>query len=282
MLRKWTPRDKCFKRGALGPIGNRKTVEKIIQNRKTGKKLDKNRKPPAKLSKPIYFHIPIIKTLIDPIQWWQVEYKYTNFITVFVNAMDLAFVSSSTCLNYRLYFSCSLDSHYCFLSHCPLSYCCTVFVIHDAWTPTDGQSLRRHSRRVNPLRINSWVAVPSPPPPIKRNGGEVLSLLIHLGRGRVRQHVGYLGIPAIFQLVCHAYLSITVTFSGCSRSVEVLNCRSNRRETGTQIGQIRKTENRIGYQIRKPLVFFRENRKPNAKKTENPQTAMDTKTEKPI
>ena len=177
MLRKWTPRDKCFKRGALGPIGNRKTVEKIIQNRKTGKKFDKNRKPPAKLSKPIYFHIPIIKTLIDPIQWWQVEYKYTNFITVFVNAMDLAFVSSSTCLNYRLYFSCSLDSHYCFLSHCPLSYCCTVFVIHDAWTPTDGQSLRRHSRRVNPLRINPCVAVPSPPPPHqkKRRRGSLVS-----------------------------------------------------------------------------------------------------------
>ena len=43
------------------------------------------------------------------------------------------------------------------------------------------------------------------------------------------------------------------------------NCRSDRRETGTQIGQIGKTENRIGYQIRKPVSIFRENRKPNAK-----------------
>ena len=50
---------------------------------------------------------------------------------------------------------------------------------------------------------------------------------------------------------------------------------------GTQIGQIGKTENRIGYQIRKPVSIFRENRKPKAK-TENAQTAMNTKTEKPI
>ena len=98
------------------------------------------------------------------------------------------------------------------------------------------------------------------------------------GSGRVRLHVGYLGIPAIFQLVCHAFLSITFAFSGYSRSVETRNCRSDRRETGTQIGQIGKTENRIGYQIRKPVSIFRENRKPNAKKMENPQTAMSTKT----
>ena len=32
-----------IKRGALGPIRNRKTVEKIIQNRKTEKKFDQNR-----------------------------------------------------------------------------------------------------------------------------------------------------------------------------------------------------------------------------------------------
>ena len=35
---------------------------------------------------------------------------------------------------------------------------------------------------------------------------------------------------------------------------------------GTQIGQIGKTENRIGYQIRKPINIFRENQKPNFKK----------------
>ena len=57
-----------FMRGALGPIRNRKTVEKIIQNRKTEKIIDQNRKPHAKLSKPIHFHIAVIKTLIDPIQ----------------------------------------------------------------------------------------------------------------------------------------------------------------------------------------------------------------------
>ena len=48
------------------------------------------------------------------------------------------------------------------------------------------------------------------------------------------------------------FLSITFAFSDYSRSVEARNCRSDRRETGTQIGQIGKTENRIGY----PLVFF--------------------------
>ena len=209
----------------------------------------------------MYFHIPIIKTLIDPIQWWQVEYKYTNFITVFVNAMDLAFVSSSTCLNYRLYFSCSLDSHYCFLSHCPLSYCCTVFVIHDAWTPTDGQSLRRHSRRVNPLRINPCVAVPPPPHQKKRRRGSLASNSPWPGEGTATRGLPW--DPCDISIGLSRIPSITVTFSGCSRSVEVRNCRSNRRETGTQIGQIRKTENRIGYQIRKPVSIF--SRKPKTK-----------------
>ena len=65
--------------------------------------------------------------------------------------------------------------------------------------------------------------------------------------------------------------------------MEARNCRSDRRETGTQIGQIGKTENHIGYQIRKPVGIFREKRKPDAenRKTENPQTAMNAKTEKP-
>ena len=59
---------------------------------------------------------------------------------------------------------------------------------------------------------------------------------------------------------------ITFAFSYYLRSVEERNCRSDRRETGTQIGQIGKTENRIGYQVRKPVNIFRENRKPDTKK----------------
>ena len=53
--------------------------------------------------------------------------------------------------------------------------------------------------------------------------------------------------------------------SGYSRSLEARNCRPDRRETGTQIGQIGKTKNRIGCQIRKPVSIFRENRKPKRK-----------------
>ena len=94
------------------------------------------------------------------------------------------------------------------------------------------------------LSRNLRVAVPSPPLPSP------------WGRGRVRLHVGFLGIPAISQLVCHAFPSITFAFSGYSRSVEPRNYRIDRRETGTQIGQIGKAKNCIGYQIRKPLVFF--------------------------
>ena len=105
------------------------------------------------------------------------------------------------------------------------------------------------------LSRNLRVAVPSPPLPPPP-----------WGRGRVRLHVGFLGIPAISQLVCHAFTSITFAFSGYSRSVEPRNYRIDRRETGTQIGQIGKAKNCIGYQIRKPVRIFRENRKPNAKK----------------
>ena len=86
------------------------------------------------------------------------------------------------------------------------------------------------------------------------------------GRGRVQLYIGCLGIPVIFQLVCHAFLSITFVFSSNSRSVEARNCCSDRRETKTQIGLIGKTVNCIGYQIRKPVSVFYENRKPNAKK----------------
>ena len=38
------------------------------------KKINHNRKPHAKPSKPINFHIPVIKTLIDTMEWWQVEH----------------------------------------------------------------------------------------------------------------------------------------------------------------------------------------------------------------
>ena len=98
------------------------------------------------------------------------------------------------------------------------------------------------------------VAVPSPPPPPTRGGG------------RVRLHVGYLEILATFQLVCHAFLSITFAFSGYSRSVEVCNCHSDGRQIGTQIGQIGITENRIGYQSQKPISISGENPKPSVKK----------------
>ena len=63
-------------------------------------------------------------------------------------------------------------------------------------------------------------------------------------------------------------------------------------ETRTQIGQIGKTENRIGYQIRKLISIFRENRKSNAEKrnmrklqwTPKPKNRsfLVKKTEKPI
>ena len=73
----------------MGPIRNRKTVEKNHpkpKNRKTEKKFDQNRKPPAKLSKPIHFYIPVVKTLIDPIQCCQVE--HTEEITL-ISLQDL-------------------------------------------------------------------------------------------------------------------------------------------------------------------------------------------------
>jgi len=42
-----------------------------------------------------------------------------------------------------------------------------------------------------------------------------------------------------------------------------------------------KNKNHIEYQNRKTARIFYENRKPDAKKMKNPQTAMNTKTEKP-
>ena len=56
-----------IKRGALGPIRNRKTVEKNHPKPKNWKKIRSKPKPHAKLLKPIHFHIPVIKTLFDPI-----------------------------------------------------------------------------------------------------------------------------------------------------------------------------------------------------------------------
>ena len=100
-------------------------------------------------------------------------------------------------------------------------------------------------------------------------------------------YVGYLGIPAIFQLVCHTFLSITFAFICYSRSVEARNCRSDRRETGTQIDQIGKTGNHVEYEIRKPVNIFHENQKPNEhqnrktdlkcsqnRKTKNPNASL--------
>ena len=64
----------------------------------------------------------------------------------------------------------------------------------------------------------------------------------------VRLHVGYLGIPAIFQLVCQVFHSITFAFSSYSRSaVEARNC---------QIGQIGKIKTASDIKSENPLVFF--------------------------
>ena len=83
-------------------------------------------------------------------------------------------------------------------------------------------------------------AVPSPPP----------------SPGGVRLHVGYLGIAATFQLVCHIFLSITFAFSCYSRSMEAHNCRSDRRETGTQLVQIGKPKTASNSKSENPLIFF--------------------------
>ena len=110
--------------------------------------------------------------------------NYTNFITGFMNAMDLAFVSFSIFLKLRAALS-----------------------------------------RTSSVKIRTKV-----PPPL---------------------HVGYLGISTIFQLVCHAFVSITFVFSCYSRWVEARSCRSGR-----------KRKNRKPHRISN---IFRENRKPDAK-----------------
>ena len=52
--------------GQLGPIRNRKAVEK---NRKNRKKIRSKPKTACKTLKIDTSHIPVIKTLSDPIQW---------------------------------------------------------------------------------------------------------------------------------------------------------------------------------------------------------------------
>ena len=63
--------------------------------------------------------------------------------------------------------------------------------------------------------------------------------------------------------------------------MKALNCRSDRRKTGTQIGQIGKTENRIGNQNRNLLGFFAkiENQKLKNEKSANHKKHQNRKTE---
>ena len=69
-------------------------------------------------------------------------------------------------------------------------------------------------------------------------------------------------------------------FHGYSRSDEAHNGRLDERETGIQIG---KSKNHIRDQIRSPLdKYFWQKPKSICEKTENPQTAMNTQSQKPI
>ena len=66
--------DWAMKFSSLTPESKIATVEVTgkVKNEviKMGRKnFDQNRKLHAKSSKPIHFHIPVIKTLVDPIQW---------------------------------------------------------------------------------------------------------------------------------------------------------------------------------------------------------------------
>ena len=71
-------------------------------------------------------------------------------------------------------------------------------------------------------------------------------------------------IPVIKSLIvrCSGELWSIKRFRGYSRSVEANNGRSDLIQIGTQRG---KTENHIGYQIRKLISIFDENRKSSAK-----------------
>lgn len=63
-----------LKRAVLRSIRNHKTIEKKHPKLQNCKKCEQNQYPHAKLSKLIFFHIPVIKTLFDSMQWWQVEH----------------------------------------------------------------------------------------------------------------------------------------------------------------------------------------------------------------
>ena len=94
------------------------------------------------------------------------------------------------------------------------------------------------------LSLTLSVAVPPPPPPPPS-----------YWRGRVRLHLGYLGIPAIFQLVCHAFLSITFAFSGYSRSVEA-------RDFAKTKTKFLKTQTAMNTKTEKPTCFGTKTEKP--------------------
>ena len=51
-----------------GIEAHQKPQNRKKNHQKPKKKFDQNRKPHAKLSIPVHFHIPVIITLIDPIQ----------------------------------------------------------------------------------------------------------------------------------------------------------------------------------------------------------------------
>ena len=101
-------------------------------------------------------------------------------------------------------------------------------------------------------------ALPSPffpPPPPGETEAKFPSNSPKRGKGMATCRLPW--DPCDISIGGHAFL---LAFSGYSRSVEAHNCRSDRRETGTQIGHIGKTENRFGYQIRKPVTIFRGKR----------------------
>ena len=93
---------RCWRKGALAPIRNRKTVEKIIQNRKNRKKIRSKPKTACKTVKNRYiFTSQLLKawSIRYSGDKWTYRVNYTNFMTGFMNLMDLTFVSFSICLN---------------------------------------------------------------------------------------------------------------------------------------------------------------------------------------
>ena len=98
-------------RRALGPIKNRKTVEKNHPKPKNRKKIRSKPEIACKtvstdtFSHPGYQSPDRSDTVVTSGAY---RVNCTNFITVLVNAMELAFASSSICLNYRLYLTSSM------------------------------------------------------------------------------------------------------------------------------------------------------------------------------